>query len=172
MKRLIKIPFYLIILAILGIISGYFTFKLLSFGKTVEMPDLRGKGMVESGSILRSKGLHIRLESEDYDSYIPQGYIIRQDIPAGNKVKEGREIGVVLSKGPRVKYVPDVVGQPLSTAEAILKEKGISISKIIYSHSENVVRDIIIAQRPEPTERDGENFRVVVSLGSFEKEGM
>jgi serine/threonine-protein kinase len=116
MKRLIKIPLYLIILSILGIISGYLTFKLLSFGKTVDVPDLRGKGMVEASSILKNKGLYIRLENEDYDSYVPQGYIIRQDIPAGNKVKEGREIGVVLSKGPRVKYVPDVVGQPLSAA--------------------------------------------------------
>lgn len=168
MNKLIKIPAYIIAIFVIGMISGHFTFKLLSFSRTVTVPDLRGKGMVDANDIIRKKGLYIRLEGEDYDSYIPQGYIIRQDMPPNNSVKEGREIRVVLSKGPRVRYVPDVVGQPLEKAEAILKEKGIRIGKIIYVHSEKTAKNTILAQRPETNEKGGESFSVLVSLGDFE----
>lgn len=168
MNKLIKISLYIITIFIIGMLSGHFTFKLLSFSRTVTVPDLRGKEMVDANDILRKKGLYIRLEGEDYDSYIPQGCIIRQDIPPNNIVKEGREIKVVLSKGPRIRYVPDVVGQPIETAEAILKEKGIRIGKIIYVHSEKTVRNTVIAQRPEPNEKGGESFSVLVSLGDYE----
>ncbi|MBI3593103.1 MAG: PASTA domain-containing protein, partial [Nitrospirae bacterium] len=101
---------------------------------------------------------------------IHQGSIIRQDILPGSKVKEGREIGIVLSKGPRVQYVPDIVGQPIDRAEAILKEKGIRISKIMYVHSEKTSRNIVIAQRPETNESGADVFSVLVSLGDYEQD--
>jgi serine/threonine-protein kinase len=168
MNKLIKIFFYIIAIFTIGLLSGHFTFKLMSFSKTVKVPDLKGKSMVEANNILRSKNLYIRLEGEDHDSYIPQGYIMRQDVPPGNSVKEKREIGIILSKGPRIKYVPDVVGQTIDMAEAVLKEKGIRIGKIIYVHSDKVPKNIIVAQRPETNEKGGENFSVLVSLGNYE----
>ncbi|MDI6801080.1 MAG: PASTA domain-containing protein [Thermodesulfovibrionales bacterium] len=171
MKKFIKIPIYVIVILLLGMLSGHFTFKLLSFGRTVDAPDLRGKGMIEANAILKSKGLYIRLEGEDYDSHVPQGYIIRQDVPPGNAVKEGREIGVVLSRGQRVRYIPDIIGQPLSEAEAMLNEMGIKIEKIIYVHSDAVDKNIILAQRPDINEKGSEAFSVIVSLGSHNQEG-
>lgn len=170
MKNFIKIPVFIIILFGLGIVSGHFTFKLMSLNKTLTVPDLTGKSMIDATNDLRSKGLYIRLEGEGYDSNVPQGYVIRQDIPAGNKIKEGREIGVVLSRGPRIKFVPDIVGQPLDAAEGLLKEKGIRIGRIIYVHSEKAQKNLIIAQRPEANEKSAENFQVVVSLGAYSEE--
>lgn len=169
MNKLIKIPLYIVAIFAIGIISGHFTFKILSLSKTVTVPDLRGKGMVDANDILRKRGLYIRLEGEDYDSYIPQGYIIRQDIPPTHTVKEGREIRVVLSKGPKVRYVPDIVGQSFDVSEGILKEKGIRISRVIYVHSDKVPKNVVLAQRPETNEKGGDSFSVIVSLGSFEK---
>lgn len=169
MKKLAKISIYIAVIFAVGMLSGYVTFNLMSFSRTVDVPDLIGKGMVDADKLLRSKGLYIRLEGEDYDSYIPQGYVMHQDIPAGNSVKEGREIRVVLSKGPRMRYIPDIVGQPLDIAESLLKEKGIKIDKVIYVHSEHTEKNIIIAQRPETTEKGADNFSVIVSLGEYEK---
>jgi serine/threonine-protein kinase len=168
MKRLIKISLYVIIISAVGMFAGHITFKLLSFSRTVTVPELKGKGMVDANSIARSKGLYIRLDGEDYDSNVPQGYIIRQDIPSGNKVKEGREIRIVLSKGPKVRYVPDVVGQPFDAAEAMLREKGIKIGRVVYAHADKTDKNIVLAQRPEPNERGGDSFSLLVSLGDYE----
>jgi len=168
MNKLIKIPLYIIAVFAIGVLSGHLTFKMLSFSKTVEVPDLRGKSLIDSNDMLRSKDLYIIVEGEDHDSYIPQGYIIRQDVPPGNAVKEGREIKVILSKGPAIKYIPDIVGQPIDTAEAILLENGIKIKKVIYAHSAEIPKNIVIAQRPEASEKGGDNFSIVVSAGGYE----
>ncbi|MGO9613295.1 MAG: PASTA domain-containing protein [Dissulfurispiraceae bacterium] len=169
MRKLLKIPLYVVILLAIGIIAGHFTFQALSFSRTVTVPDVRGKSTIEANNILKDKELYIRIEGEDYDALIPEGYIIRQDVPSGNKVKEGREIKVVLSKGPKVKYVPDVVGQTLDDAEAQLRGRGIRIKKIIYVHSEDVPKDSIVAQRPEVNESGADMFSVIVSLGGFDE---
>ena len=168
MQKIIKIPFYIALVFIVGLLSGHLTFKLLSFNKTVVVPDINGKGLVEATDILRKKGLYIRLEGEDFDNYAPAGYIMRQDVPHGNKVKAGREIRVVLSKGPRVRYAPDVVGQPIDAAEVILRDRGIKVGRVIYVHSDTVPKNVILAQRPEPNEKGGDMFSVIVSSGAYE----
>lgn len=170
MRRFIKIPLYTAVVLVVGILSGHLTVKVLSFSRTVAVPDLRGKTMMEANDTARGKRLYIRLEGEDYDSYIHQGSIIRQDIPSGSKVKEGREIGIVLSKGPRVQYVPDVVGQSIDRAELLLTDKGIRVGRIIYVHSDKVPKNTVLAQRPETNESGGDIFKIIVSLGSHEEE--
>jgi len=53
MNRLIKISAYVIAIFVIGMISGHFTFKVLSFSRTITVPDLKGKGMVDANDILR-----------------------------------------------------------------------------------------------------------------------
>lgn len=168
MRKLIKIPVYLIILFIIAVLSGLLTIELISFGRVVEVPDLKGKNMIEASDILKGKGLHIRFKGEDYDLYIPEGHIIRQNVPPNSSVKEGREVGVVLSRGARLKFVPDVVGLPLNIAESILKARGIRIRRVLYVHSDHAAKDIILAQRPEPDELGRDVFSVIVSMGSYD----
>lgn len=170
MKALWKIPLYLIVFFAIGILAGHLTFKVLSFSRTVIVPDLRGKGMVEADGIVRGKGLYLRLEGEDYDSHTRQGAVIRQDILPGGTVKEGRVVGVVLSKGPRVQFVPEIVGQSLDRAEFLLREKGIKVGRILYVHSDKAPRNMVLAQRPEAAEVGSDIFSIIVSLGDYEKE--
>jgi beta-lactam-binding protein with PASTA domain len=168
MNKLVKIPLYIGILFIVGMVAGHLTFKLLSLSNTVDVPDLKGKSVAEAVNILQNKGLHLLGAAEDYDSEITPGSIVRQDIPPLSKVKEGRGIKVIVSKGPKIQYVPDVIGMKLEEAEPVLAARGIRIAKAIYVHCD-VEKNFIIAQRPESDEKGGDNFRVIVSLGSFEE---
>ena len=168
MNKLVKIPLYIGILFLVGMVAGHLTFKLLRMSNTVEVPDLKGKSVAEAVNVLQNKGLHMLSAAEDYDSETQIGSIVRQDIPPLSKVKEGRGIKVVVSKGPKVQYVPEVVGMKLEEAESVLAGRGIRIGKALYVHSD-VEKNFIIAQRPESEEKGGESFRVIVSLGSFEE---
>lgn len=170
MKRYLKIPLYIAGLFLLGMLSGHLTFKLLSFSRTVEVPDLKGKSMLEANSAARSKGLYVRPEGEEFDALVPQGHVVRQDIPPNSTVKEGREVRIVLSRGPRFHIVPDVVGKSLPEADAHLRERGIRIGKIIYVHSRSAARDTIVAQRPEPNESGGDQLVILVSRGDYEEQ--
>ena len=167
-RNLIKFPLYMLAFILLGLTFGYLTFKVLSFSRTVEVPDLYGKSPLESDKLLAPNSLYLKIEGEDYDSVVPPGNILRQDVPAGNMVKERRGIKVTISKGPRVKSVPMLVNETLINAESILLQKNLKITKVIMVHSDTVDKDRIVAQKPEPDERVSDNITLLVSLGPYD----
>jgi beta-lactam-binding protein with PASTA domain len=165
----LRLPLYLFSFVLIGLIFGYLTFKVLSFSRTVEVPDLITKSPLEANRLLTDKGLYLKIEGEDYDSTIATGNILRQDVPAGNKVRERRGIKVVISKGPRIKSVPMLVNESLVNAETLLLQKGLKISRVILVHSDMVEKDRIISQKPAPDEPVTDTIQVIVSIGPYEK---
>jgi len=169
MHKLIRFPLYIFAFILLGLLFGYLTFKALSFSRTVEVPNLYGKPLLESNKLLTSKGLYLKIEGEDYDSTVPQGNIITQDVPAGKSVKERRAIKIVISKGPRIKSVPILVNETLTNAETLLLQKGLKITRVITVHSDTVEKDRVLAQKPGPDDQVKDAITVLVSLGPYEK---
>jgi serine/threonine-protein kinase len=169
LSKLIRVPLYIFGFILLGLVFGFLTFKVLSFSRTVEVPDLQGKSLLESNKLLTEKGLYMKIEGEDYDPGIPTGHIIRQDIPPGKSVKERRGIKVVISKGPRVSAVPLIVNETLPNAESLLLQKGLKIARVIFVHSDMIEKDKIIAQRPGAEEQVSDVITVIVSLGPYER---
>jgi len=167
-KGLLRVPLFFAAFLLLGLSFGYATFKILSFSRTVEVPSLVNITLLEANEALNKAGLYLKIEGEDYDSSISAGKILRQDVPAGNKVKEKRAIKVVVSKGPRVYSVPSMVNEDLGDAETALLQKGLKIGKVIYVHSDAVEKGKVVAQKPEPDERLTESITVLVSLGPYE----
>lgn len=168
MSNFIKAPLFFGLFILLGLFFGFITFKILSFSRTVEVPSLINLTMLEANEALSRTGLYLNIEGEDFDSAVQSGRIIRQDIPAGNKVKEKRSIKVIVSKGPRISSVPQLIHGTLSEAEGLLMQKGLSIGKVIYVHTDSAEKGKIIAQRPEPQERLSDRITVLVSLGPSE----
>lgn len=177
------LPVYLAGLILMGLVSGYLTFKILSFSRTVAVPELKNKTLVEANNLLGKSGLHLKVEGENYDEAVPSGLIAKQDIPPGDKVKEGREISVILSKGSKILSIPVLTGQTLESAEPILSKSGLKITGLVRVHSDTVENDVIIAQRPMPDElaqtesggnlQDSKGFSpgmsIVVSAGAYAK---
>lgn len=168
MSSLLKIPLFFTAFVLLGLVFGYITFNILSFSRTVEVPAVINMTLHEADDVLNKAGLYLKIEGEDFDGSVPPGKVIRQDIPPGNKVKEKRQIRVVISKGPRVHSVPSVVGESLADAEAVLLQKGLKIGKVITVHSDSVEKGKIVAQRPEPDERLRDMITALVSAGPHE----
>ncbi len=168
MNTFIKVPLFFAVFVLLGLTFGYITFKALSFSRTVEVPALTNMSLVEANEALSKADLYLKIEGEDYDPAVPSGKILRQDVPAGDKVKEKRAIKVVISKGPKVYSVPVLVNQTLGDAEGVLAQKGLRIGKIINVHSDSAEKGKIVAQSPEPDERLDGPITVLVSLGPHE----
>ena len=168
MSSFIKIPLFFALFILLGLTFGFLTFKILSFSRTVEVPSLTNLTMLEANESLSRTGLYLNIEGEDFDPTIQAGRIIRQDVPPGNKVKEKRSIKVIVSKGPRISSLPQLVHETLADAESLLMQKGLSIGKTIYVHSDTVEKGKIVAQKPEPHERLSDKITVLVSLGPHE----
>ncbi len=168
MQVVIKKIIYIVAVIIGGFLAGYVSLTIfVSSGKT-EVPDLKGKDIVQANQLLRERGLHIRIDGEEY-SELPVATICKQTIPPYTKVKKGREVGVVISKGVRFSVLPDVTGMYLEEAEKILNEKSIPLEKVIYIYSDKYEKNTVIAQRPEP-EEGGKSIKLIVSLGKKEDE--
>lgn len=150
-----------------GFLAGYISLILLVSGGNTETPDLRGKDIVQANHILKEKGLYIRIDGEEYAD-TPAGTVSRQSPPPGTKIKKGREIGVIVSKGLRFSVLPDVRGITFEEAEKILNKMGIPVEKIIYIHSKRYPENFVIAQRPEP-EEGGKAIKLIISLGEKEE---
>lgn len=157
---------YVILALLLGFLSGYFFLTFLVSTGTTEVPDLKGKDIVNANQILREKGLHIRIDGHEY-SELPPGTVSKQEPPPGTKIKSGREVGVIVSKGVKFAILPELRGLPLEEAEKLLRERGIPIEKVTYIHSDQYPERTIIAQRPEP-EEGGKSIKLLVSKGRKE----
>jgi beta-lactam-binding protein with PASTA domain len=167
MKKFVKFPIYFLSFFLLVAVSSYVTFRVLSSGMEVEVPDLTGASLTEAENMLSSRGLYLKIISEDYDLVIPKGHVLSQDMPAGSHVKGQTEIKVAMSKGPELHLIPEVVGETLEAAEGFFREKGLEVSRVIHVHSETIGRGRIIAQLPAPDEWTGEPISVIVSEGPY-----
>jgi beta-lactam-binding protein with PASTA domain len=152
LRKIITVPLYVLGFILMGLLSGYLAFKALSFSKTVEVPDLKGKTIVEANALLIKQGLYLKVEGEENDPVIVPGRIVRQDVPPGNKVKEQRGIKVFLSRGPKILVIPELTGQTLDEAESLAGKSGLRVEKVIRIHSASVEKDKVMAQRPHPDE--------------------
>lgn len=168
-KKILSGILYLVLFFTVITITGYLTFTILSFSRTVEVPELRGLNLPEANSIASKKGLYLKVEGEEYDPVIPPGHISRQDIPPKSKVKENRGIKVFISKGPRALLTPDVTGLSIDDAESVIIKNGLRPAKIIYVHSSKIETGRVIAQRPDPEERPGDSISLIVSAGPYQR---
>jgi len=117
---------------------------------------------------LAGLGLNLKVQGFDHSGKIAKDRIIDQDPLPGMKVKSGREIRVVLSKGPRARIVPELKGLSLEQAQSILLQSEIELGQISYAYSEEVREaDRVLAQAPAPSTEVGREGKVdlLVSLG-------
>ncbi|MEW6243007.1 MAG: Stk1 family PASTA domain-containing Ser/Thr kinase [Bacillota bacterium] len=117
---------------------------------TIEVPDVTGVALHEAETTLRQKGLRSTVVAQRFDKTIPEGYVLSQSPEAGEVVKHGREISLVLSRGPEIVIVPDLSGKPFREADLLLKAEGLEFGGVVYEHDEVIPEDSVISQTPRP----------------------
>ncbi|MBF0566627.1 MAG: PASTA domain-containing protein [Nitrospirae bacterium] len=167
MKALIRIFVFFFIFSVVTVITGYITFGILTSSKNIVVPDLKGKSLLEANSILGGAKLYLKIEGEDYSSDTTSGHIMKQNIPAGNKIKEGRTISVVMSKGPRFQSMSDLRGLTLQKAQEEASSMRLKITKVIEINADSVEKNVVIGQKPSPEEKGGNDMTLIVSKGKF-----
>lgn len=107
--------------------KGSFVDLVLSKGPhPIKVPDLIGKTAAEAQSILASRGLTMRRQDE-FNEQMEAGRIIRQDPSAGVSAVRGEAVTVIVSKGPLLIKVRDVVGLTKEEAKAQLEADGLVV---------------------------------------------
>lgn len=114
----------------------------------VVVPALEGGDMLEALATVSKLDLSLKQDGTEFDETLPAGTILRQSPPAGMKVRAGRAIRVVVSKGGRVVFVPYIVGRPLAEAQSVLAVDGLQIGSVTEVYSTEFQKSEVVSQSP------------------------
>ncbi|MBF0472837.1 MAG: PASTA domain-containing protein [Nitrospirae bacterium] len=149
-------------------VAAIIAFNIFTSTSSIPVPDLSGKSLMDATMALSDKRLYLKIGGEDYSTDVPSGFIMKQDIPQGNKIKEGRTLSVILSKGPYIQYMPDFTGVNIKEAQAIAAKNNIKSYRIVTVHSDKIEKDKVIAQIPAPEEKGNKDLSLLVSDGAYD----
>ncbi|MCA1712045.1 MAG: PASTA domain-containing protein [Actinobacteria bacterium] len=138
---------------------------ILSKGPDVRaVPDLVGSTQLAAKQLLEAAGLRLGKTSQEYAS-ASRGTVVRTDPKAGQKLRPGTAVKLVLSAGVEQLKVPDVQGKPVAEAQATLKAAGFKTS-VDEVFKDDVPKGIVFDQSPSTgTAGRGSTISLQVSKG-------
>jgi serine/threonine-protein kinase len=90
--------------------------------KPIKVPDFTGKGGAKAVSALTELGFDVQ-RSDEFDDTVPKGRVVSQS-PDSGELYKGDEVELVVSKGPEVVAVPNVLGSGYQAAKQTLEAAG------------------------------------------------
>lgn len=133
-----KIFYKLLAYALGGVTALLFlTFLILKLythhGQTLSVPNFKGLTMEEV--YIKAKKSKMRIEVSDsvFNNNLPKGTVIEQNPTVGFKVKKNRRIFLIVNAfNPEKVEMPNIVGVSHRQAEAVLKNAGLEIGRLIH----------------------------------------
>ncbi len=132
----------------------------------VEVPDVRGMSILDAQNTLKESGLDWIVVAQIHDSTVPANHVIDQSPPPGQEAKQGRDVELTLSKGPKMVPggVPQVVGLHRQAAEIELNAVGLQVGAVKTAYSEEYEKDYVIEQNPKAGTAVAEGTLVDITL--------
>jgi beta-lactam-binding protein with PASTA domain len=91
----------------------------------VEVPDVAGKGYDEAAAAISAKRL-APVKREAFSDSVAVGVVIGTDPAAGQAAPRDSNVGIIVSKGPELIAVPNVIGQSVEAASQALSNAGLA----------------------------------------------
>ena len=110
----------------------------------VTVPNLVGRTAAEAGQRVQTLRLGVLVSAKRQDPKAPFGVIVAQDPPPGAGVAKGTVINLTVSVGSGV--VPNLAGQTVQQASAMLERVGLRLGQVNYSLDDRVAQGRIIYQ--------------------------
>jgi serine/threonine-protein kinase len=131
-----------------------------------EVPRLTGMTQSEAERLIEEAGLERGIVTE-VASDAPRGQVLESTPDAGSRVSLPASVSLSVSAGPGAVEVPDVVGQAVSEARALLQQVGFRVRTRLDSLS-TTPAGIVVQQRPFPgsSTRSGAVITLTVSTGA------
>lgn len=104
---------------------------LITLGGDVEVPLLTGLSEDSARGMLEARDLRMVGRGERHDEEADEGIIVEQQPSASSRVPRGSEISVVVSLGPDLVAVPDLIGLSPDPARARLANAGLTADPVV-----------------------------------------
>jgi len=138
-------------------------------GEGLSVPDFTGMTLKEAMELADDKNLELKIIDSVYNAPGKKGSVISQTPPPNFKVKEGRNIHIVLKTYHQEKIpMPDFTGVSLIQAKADIESYGLKIGNLRYVPdiaTNNVLGQFYSGKRIAPGTSIEKNSRIDLELG-------
>ncbi|ROP43654.1 Stk1 family PASTA domain-containing Ser/Thr kinase [Pseudokineococcus lusitanus] len=133
--------------------------------ETALVPTLVGTPLDDARAAVEALGLTLAEDGSEYDEEVPEGAVLGQQPAAGEELRRGDEVTVVVSDGREPVDVPFLVGRPRSDVVGDLQQRGLEV-EVTERFDDVAPEDVVVEQDPEDgTLFRGDTVQLVVSLG-------
>ncbi len=131
------------------------------------IPDVTSMDRAAATTALEQDNFVVGAVGSQFDPKIAAGEVISQTPPAGTIAKKNTAVDLVISKGPDLVTVPDIVGKTQAEADAALQRAGLSGNAVSSAHDAKIPAGSVISQTPAKEVRAarGSEVTYVISLG-------
>lgn len=136
--------------------------------RTASVPGVIGMSRELAISALEGAGFTVGMVTER-PSNEPAGAVIDSRPRPGAQTRVPSPVSLVLSTGPTVVIVPDVVGRPLDDAKLLLQQLGLVVGDVTWGGGGAAVADaaaVVIFQTPPAGSQTVARSRINLSLGA------
>ena len=139
-----------------------------------QMIDIRGMSVDDAQKAVDRLKLDLTVFAfETKQSDQKDGTILEQDVKAGDTVKRGSQINVVIAgKGDSTSEmvkIPSVIGKTKSSAKSTLESAGFSVTFEYGDYNNSVAADVVTAQSPSAKKQAAKGSTVTVTLSPGQK---
>ncbi|MDR7418017.1 MAG: protein kinase [Armatimonadota bacterium] len=104
---------------------------VISLGaEMVTVPNLLQRSVQEAQLVLDNARLRVGAMQDGYDDLVKPGFVLKQDPVAGATVPVDSPVTLVISRGPSLVEMPDLVGLTVEEARRVLDEKGLLVAHV------------------------------------------
>ena len=142
--------------------------------KEGQMVDIRGMSVDDAQEKVDRLKLDLTVFAyETRQSDEEEGTILEQDVKAGDVVKRGTQINVVIAgKGDNTSEmvkIPSVIGKTKSSAKSTLESAGFNVNFEYGDYNDSVAADVVTAQSPSAKNQATKGSTVTVTLSPGQK---
>ncbi len=154
-----------------GLLATYVGFAAVAVqvavrARDVTVPDVIGTTLGDASAQLAREDLHVRVDTAQRPSAdVAAGRVLGQDPRPGTSSRRQRTVRLWLSAGPRIAYMPQLVGETERAANIRLSTEGQAPAIVAEIRSEAYSADQVVAQEP-PAGQPAASVRLLVSRGA------
>ena len=150
----------LLLISVAAAAAGFFIIDLFIMPKivgiqrdVVQVPAVQGLPLEEAREKFYAVGLLTEIQGRDYDNAVPEESVIAQVPEPGAKVKKGRRIAVVVSKGKEYSVVPDVKDMTERQVRIELKKGGFQVGEVTKKYHDKQPAETVVELFPKSGSR-------------------
>ncbi|WP_406189934.1 Stk1 family PASTA domain-containing Ser/Thr kinase [Streptomyces anulatus] len=133
------------VLLTLGIGTGVW---YINSGQFTQVPSLLGQTQQTAEKRLSDKGLGLKGVERVFSDTVERGSVVGSDPASGDRIRGNGSVKLVVSRGPEIVRVPDVVEGSLADARRALKKVGLVPGMVTREFNEDVARGEVIRTDP------------------------